>query len=163
LLGALGVPSLRGGIWSGGIREPNSNKRNKAMIPRVRDTVWEERFELEHYQNSSTSLPPEERSADTDSSNNAEDSQFTTVHQPPPGKRAKQCHPQLDLQDPDVHLQVQPASQSPQTNHNHLLMLGRVGLYRCHVVAIWGACWAILERCGRNNVGNATRIGGRRP
>ena len=42
-------------------------------------------------------------------------------------------------------------------------MLGRVGLYRCHVVAIWGACWAILERYGRESVGNATRIGCRRP
>jgi hypothetical protein len=31
-------------------------------------------------------------------------------------------------------------------------MRGRVGLYRCHVVAIWGASWAILERvnkCGK--------------
>jgi hypothetical protein len=42
-------------------------------------------------------------------------------------------------------------------------MLGRVGLYRCHVVAIWGAFWAILERYGRGSVGNATRIGGIRP
>jgi hypothetical protein len=25
-------------------------------------------------------------------------------------------------------------------------MPGRVGLYRCHIVAMWGACWAILER-----------------
>ena len=40
------------------------------------------------------------------------------------------------------------------------IMLGRVGLYRCHVVAIWGACWAILERYGRESVGNTTRMGG---
>jgi hypothetical protein len=43
------------------------------------------------------------------------------------------------------------------------IMLGRVGLYRCRVLAIWGACWAILERYGRERVVNATQIGGIRP
>jgi hypothetical protein len=39
------------------------------------------------------------------------------------------------------------------------IMPGWVGLYRCHVVAIWGASWAKLERYGRESVGNATQIG----
>jgi hypothetical protein len=104
-------------------------KHNKEMIPRVRDTGWEERFELEadaeaspeYWQDRATTflskrhpgvlkisserfhrkLTPEERSADADSSNLS--------------KRAKQCHPHQDLQFTDVRFQAEPTSHCLHT------------------------------------------------
>jgi hypothetical protein len=106
--------------------------------------LWEERFELEAdaeaslecYQGRTITLPPprhpvvlEIRSkrllrklapggvfARADLSNNAQSSHAAPpLPQPPPAKRAKRSHPQLDPQDPAVHFANQPARRTPRT------------------------------------------------